>query len=60
MLSLVLPTPEVVRSYVERFDAEQSVVESALSKLFGTFPGNRCPEDVLLKVVTLNSLCKFL
>lgn len=54
--ALPMPTPDLVRLYVERFDESQRVVETALSKLFQSFPHNTAFEDVLLKVVALNDL----
>ena len=54
--NLPSPTPELVASYIQKFDDSQAIVERALSKLFTQFPNNNNPEDVLLKVVTLNSL----
>ena len=50
------PTPDLVASYIRKFDDSQTTVERALSKLFTLFPNNDNPEDVLLKVVALNDL----
>jgi hypothetical protein len=50
------PTPALVRSYIRRFDKEEDSVELTLAKLFSLFPKNMVLEDVLLKVVALNSL----
>jgi len=56
MQCLQLPTPQLVQVYVQRFDTDQAVVEVALAKTFGTFPNNTSADEVLLKVVALNSL----
>ena len=56
MRTLQLPTPQLVHAYVQRFDTDYAVVETALRKLFGTFPKNNCADEILLKVVALNSL----
>ncbi len=56
MQCLQLPTPQLALVYVQRFDTDQAVVEMALAKLFGTFPNNTSADEVLLKVVALNSL----
>lgn len=53
---LPVPTEGLVKSYIHQFDQSQVVVERALSRLFGLFPENTAPEDVLLKVVALNDL----
>ena len=53
---LPYPTEDLVRSYISQFDEDNVVVEKTLSKLFGLFPENTAPEDVLLKVVVLNDL----
>lgn len=53
---LPAPTPDLVQSYVRRYDAAQGPVDRALAKLFGLFPENTRLEDVLLKVVALNDL----
>ena len=50
------PTEDWVKSFVEDFDQSQVIVERALEKLFRLFPHNVTPEDVLLKVVSLNDL----
>jgi len=50
------PIPALIQSYIRRFDKEGGAVERALSKLFRLFPKNTALEDVLLKVVTVNSL----
>jgi hypothetical protein len=55
-VELPSPTPDLVVSYVQKFDDSQATVERALSKLFTLFPNNDKPEDVLLKVITLNAL----
>ena len=53
-----LPTQEGVRKACQQFDDddETKVGESALADLFGRFPDNTSEAQVLLKVVTLNSL----
>lgn len=53
---LPIPTPDLVQSYVPRYDETQAPVDRALAKLFGLFPENTRLEDVLLKVVALNDL----
>lgn len=51
-----IPTPELVRCYVEKFDSGRSgLADKALAELFSTFSGNTQLEHVLLKVVTLNT-----
>jgi hypothetical protein len=52
------PTPDLVREYVTRFDQDRAASDTdrALSKLFELLPDNRVIEDVLLKVVAVNSL----
>lgn len=50
------PTYQLVRSYIEKFDNSQVIVECALEKLFRLFPDKTAAENVLLKVVVLNSL----
>jgi hypothetical protein len=55
-VSLPLPSPDLVASYVQQFDQTQAVVERTLSQLFQQFPENKRLEDVLLKVVVLNDL----
>lgn len=42
------PTPDLVQSYVQRYDETQAPVDRALTKLFGLFPENTRLEDVLL------------
>lgn len=56
LVRLPAPTPDLVQSYIRRFDETQAIVEHALSKLFHLFPENTALEDVLLKVVALNDL----
>lgn len=55
---LSLPTAEAVRAAAERFsrDPRYGPAERALSKTFSRFPENNSLEDVLTKVVLLNSL----
>ncbi len=53
---LPTPTPDLVCTYIQQFDQQQVTVEAALTKLFQYAPNNIALEDVLLKVVTLNSL----
>ncbi|MCL4834549.1 MAG: hypothetical protein KJZ86_19065 [Caldilineaceae bacterium] len=55
-LSLPEPDEELVIGFIEKFDKSQIAVDRALGKLFRLFPTNTSLEDVLLKVVTLNSL----
>jgi hypothetical protein len=56
MKSLREPTQDFVQSYVGRFNRDQKIVEQALTKVFHTFPNNTSSDEVLIKVVTLNSL----
>jgi len=53
---LPVPTEDVVKAYINQFDQSQTPVERALSKLFGLFPANTVLDEVLLKVVALNTL----
>lgn len=50
------PTPQFVRTYVERCDREQAVAESALGKLFHALPKNTSLDGVLLKALLVNHL----
>jgi hypothetical protein len=52
------PTPDLVRGYVARFEKDRAAsdTDKALSKLFQLLHDNRLIEDVLLKVVAVNSL----
>ena len=58
MSQLPPPSPELVRTRVAQYDANEAyaVADSALSLVFARFPDNLFPEQVLLKVVALNSL----
>ena len=56
MRRLRTPCAEIVVAAAARFDADNIVIENALKKLFGLFPSNSDPSEVLLKVVTLNRL----
>lgn len=56
---LQLPTPELVRDYVGKFDdptSQTGQTDLALKKLFAAYPGNEDLSDVLLKVSALNAL----
>src|ERR1700733_6643313 len=52
------PTPDLVREYVAHFEQDNAAsdTDKALSKLFRLLPDNRAIEDVLVKVVGVNSL----
>jgi hypothetical protein len=50
------PTAELVQAACEKFDREESVIESALKELFSQYPGNVDLSHVLLKVVAVNTL----
>jgi hypothetical protein len=54
--TLPRPTPDLVQTYIRKFDDEQETVESALTKLVTEFPRNVNSVDVLIKVVVLNDL----
>jgi hypothetical protein len=51
------PTPDFVRGYISRFNQEGfGITDHALTRLVQAFPYNHDLEDVLLKVVAINSL----
>jgi len=52
-----MPTPELVRHYVCKFDeGRDGLVDKALLELFRTFPENVRLDHILFKVLGLNSL----
>jgi hypothetical protein len=55
---LKTPSPDVVRQYIDLFDADPSsgASDRALARLFALLPDNTSLDEVLLKVATLNSL----
>lgn len=55
-ISLPHPTIGDVNARIEQYDREHKTVQQALAKLFGLYRDNSELENVLLKVVTLNSL----
>jgi|GEM_PF-6194870 hypothetical protein len=52
------PTPTLVERYVAQFQSDRATddTDKALTKLFHLLPDNRTVEEVLLKVVGVNSL----
>lgn len=56
-MSLLRPTPEVVKTYLDRFEKDgYGITDNAIFKLFTTFPCNDRIEEVLLKVAAVNNL----
>jgi len=55
---LPLPTPELVKRYVAQFDSDEryGVADRLLARVFSDFPKNTVLEEILGKVVLLNSL----
>jgi hypothetical protein len=53
-----LPTADGVAKACDEFDSDRAtkLIEPALTALFGSYPDNTNPAEVLLKVVTLNIL----
>ena len=49
------PTARDIDDACEQFDKENTVLEGALTELFGKFPANDDPQHVSLKVVALNA-----
>ena len=56
MEALSRPNPVEAAQLIVAFDGTQSLVESALTRLIQHFPDNTRADEVLLKVVTLNTL----
>jgi hypothetical protein len=55
--SVITPTLDFVESYISRFDQEGfGITDKAITRLIRAFPHNHDLEDVLLKVVAINSL----
>jgi len=55
--SLAIPTPDFVEGYISRFNQEGfGITDKAITRLVTAFPYNHDLEDVLLKVVAINSL----
>ena len=55
--SVKTPTLDFVESYISRFDKESfGITDKAITRLIRAFPHNHDLEDVLLKVVAINSL----
>jgi hypothetical protein len=50
------PTPERIERYMDQFLQKVGKVDQALEQLFHTFPSNAEFSDVLLKVVSLNTM----
>jgi len=50
------PTVERIKAACENFDKQNELTEQALAELFGQYPRNDDPRQVLLKVVAINSL----
>jgi hypothetical protein len=57
-LELARPTPDLLRSYVEKFEKDERyyVGDQAIIKLFKLLPSNKDLEDVLLKLSVINDL----
>ncbi len=55
-MTLPAPTTDLLNVRVGQFDTSERVVENALRKLVTLLPSNTDLEDILLKVVTINSL----
>ena len=56
MLSVSVPTPELVVVACSEFDSENNLAEGALEELFKQYPSNTNINHVLLKVVAVNTL----
>ncbi len=55
--SVKTPTPDFVESYISHFNQESlGITDKAITRLIQAFPYNHNLEDVLLKVVAINSL----
>ncbi|HMN00298.1 MAG TPA: hypothetical protein PKC99_14915 [Anaerolineales bacterium] len=54
---VITPTLDFVETYISRFDQEAvGITNKTIARLIRAFPNNYDLEDVLLKVVTINSL----
>ena len=55
--SIIRPTPDFVERYISLFDQKGfNITDKAITRLVKAFPHNHDLEDVLLKVVVINSL----
>jgi len=53
---IIKPSPDDIRQAGAEFDTENKILEEALQELFGQYPHNIHPAQVLLKVTALNTL----
>ncbi len=51
------PTPDTVNEAIRRYDEQHQLRESALETLFRLFPLNSDIDQVVIKIVAVNSLC---
>lgn len=53
---VIKPSADDIRQADAEFDSENKILEEALKELFGQYPHNSQPAQVLLKVTALNTL----
>ena len=53
---VIKPSADDIRRAGAEFDTENKILEAALQELFGQYPSNTMPAQVLLKVTALNTL----